>query len=549
MHDDGSAVTLRQDRPSAGYRRTARIALFAVLAVAAVAHVLATRQPVFIDEFTVLGNFWDFVGKRTFIPDHTAYPTLFSYMAAPVNAVFMAMLVARGTPPDAADLSEWFAYRPEMGMFPARLVSLVCWAVFVWAVWRMGQEMLGGKTRGLLAAAAAAAALGPLEYSGYGLPDVAMMMFAALALLHVLRLARAERWRRSASLAGLVTGFAVATKYSAVALVIPLVVAVLIMRGGRRRRPAAFTRTAGMTLAGFLLGCPGWLVAPAHFWHGLSAERAHMALGHLGYLGVPLLGQLELLVTADPLLMVLAVAGLIVLARTRRDHRPELTVLAATVAAVLLMAAPAKKQSLQYLFALYPAVALLAAGCTAPMGRRGNAVAAVLSVGLLINAAWGLAWGTRVAVIPNSLDLSRQWINARLPDDAVVAVDWAYVPRLVTSEDLDALRAELRTDLVRTAYEGLRGFPSVKMAYNEDFLRTTTADWIITSSGCYARFFEFGRFTRLPPPPGSPLRAQFDSRRAFYRALQDGRYGWRLAYEVFTGNGPRVRIYHRQSAR
>lgn len=543
----GGVVSARPNQRSTVSRRVARALLLGVLALALVAHVLVMQQPVFIDEFRILGNFWDFVGGRTIIPEHTAYPTLFSYLAAPFNAAFAAMLVARGGPPAAEDLSEWYAYCPEMGMFPARLLSLLCWAIFVWATGRMGREMLGGSTRALLAAGTAAAAIGPLKYSGYGLPDVAMMMFGALSLLHALRLARGERWRRSALLAGLLTGLAVATKYTALALVVALLAAMLAMPVKAHRWPAVL-RMAGMALSGFIIGCPGWLLAPAHFWQGFAAERAHMALGHLGYLGVPLLGQLELLLTADPLLIVLAIAGAIVLARGRRRHRTELAVLGALIGAVLLMAAPAKKQSLQYLFALYPALALLAAGCAVPMGRRGLRALVPLAMGLLVAAGWGLAWSARVAVVPDSLQVARQWINANLPDGAVVAVDWIDVPRLVEQADLESLRADLRTDLVRDAYAGLRGFPSVPIVYDEEFLRTTDAEWFVTSSTCYARFFEFGRFTRRPPPAGSRLRAEFDRKRALYQALQDGRYGWGLVYEMDTGNGPRVRIYRRGGA-
>jgi len=520
--------------------------LCAVLAVALFAHLLVTQQPVFTDEFLILGNFWDFVTGPTIIPDHTAYPTLFSYLSAPLTGAFVALLVAAGTPPALQDVSEWFALRPEMAMFPARVVSLLCWCVCVWAVYRMGREMLGGSSRGLIAAAALAAAIGPLEYSGYGLPDVAMMMFAALALLHALRLVRAERWRRSALLAGLMAGLAMATKYTAVALLIPLVAALLVMPGPARRRAWAAQRLAGTTLLGFIVGCPGWVIAPVHFWQGLASERAHMALGHLGYFGLPLLGQLELLVTADPILLVLAIVGAVMLMRARRTHRAELIVLGALVAAVLLMTAPAKKQSLQYLFALYPALALLAAGCAAPArGRSRASVSAVLAVALLVVAGWGMVWSGRVALLPDSLVVSRQWINGRLPAGAVVAVDWIDVPRLVEQEELDSLRADLQSGFVRSAYAGLRGFPSVKISYDDNFLRDGTADWIITSSTCYARFFQSGLFTRRPPPTGSPLRAQFDARREFYRALQEGRYGWRLAHEASTGNGPRVRIYRR----
>jgi len=534
-------------KPTDGAPRLARALLFGVLGVALLAHVLVTMQPMFPDEFLVLGNFWDFVQERTIIPGHTQYPALYSYLAAPVTGLFVALSVAVGVPPSAADVSEWIAYRPELGMWPARLVSLACWCVCVWAVWRIAREMLRDADLALLAAAAFAAAVGTLEYSGYGLPDAAMMMFASLALLYALRLARGESTRGSAILAGLLAGLAMATKYSALALAVPLLVAGLLSSRDGRERSRAVGVMAGMGAVGLLVGCPGWLLAPAHYWHGLMVERAHMATGHLGYTGVPLLGQLELLATADPLVLVLALAGAVAFAvRGGGGRRAQYAVLVATVAAVLAVAAPAKKQSLQYLFVLYPALGLLAACLpAAATGRTRRALATTMAVALLLCAAWGMWWGYRVALLPDSRVVARQWINGSLPEGAVVAVDWIHVPRLVGQEELAALTGDLHTDFVRDAYAGLRGFPSVEMEYTDAFLRETPAEWLITSSGCYARFFEHGRFTRIPPAEGTSLRAEFDQKRAFYGALLDGRYGWRVEHEVYTGNGPRVVIFHR----
>ena len=109
-----------------------RWTLLGVLVVAMVAHVLATLQPVFSDEFLVLGNLWYFAQHRTIIPEHTKYPALYSYLVAPVVGVFVALSLASGYPPSMHEFPEWVTYRPEMGMWPARLVSLVCWGVCVW---------------------------------------------------------------------------------------------------------------------------------------------------------------------------------------------------------------------------------------------------------------------------------------------------------------------------------------------------------------------------------------------------------------------------------
>lgn len=538
-------MTAGRHQLSRGRREVAlAVALICALAMGALARVLATRQPVFSDEFVILGNLWEFIQHRTIIPEHTQYPALYSYMTAPVTAAFFAASVLRGMPPSIYDMSEWSAYAPEAAMWPARLVSVACWCVCAWAVYRLAAESLGRWGPGLLAAAAFGAALGTLEYSGYGLPDVAMTMWLALALVQAARLARREHVRRSAVLAGLFAGLAMATKYTATALALPLLVASLLAADDWRIRVRLVGIMVGCAVAAFLVGCPGWLLAPGHYWQGLEYERAHMARGHLGMMGVPVLGQLELLVTADPAVTALAALGLVLLLVRGRSPDPGRLVLAAAAVAVFAMAAPARKQSLQYLFGLYPVLAVVCG--VAAGGRTGRGYRWLCAVVLVGSAACGLFWGYRVAMVPDSLTVARQWLNAHLPDDAVVSVDWIDVPRLLTHEEVDPLTEGLRTERVRRLYAGLRVFTGRDIQYTEAFLRDTDADWLVTSSTAYARFFEFGRFTRLPPPPGSELAAEFEQRRRFYQALFEGAWGWEKVHEVSTGNGPTVRVFARR---
>lgn len=527
-----------------------RITLLAIVSVSLLAHLLATLQPVFSDEYLVFRNFRDFVQNRTLIPQHTQYPSLFSYMVAPVNAAFFGASVALGLPPSIPDFLRWTALQPELAMWPARLVSLICWGVTAWVVFLLALETIGSRRLAAIAGAGFASAYGLLEYSGYGLPDVAMMMWATLALLYALRLMRGNHPIRDAAIAGGLAGLAMATKYSAIAVVAPLLAAVLLAETqDRRLRLRMLGTMAGVGVAAFIAGCPGWIVAPEDYWWGLQFERAHMARGHLGFFGVPILGQLELL-SVDPVLLIGGITGGVVWG-TRCASR-QLILLAIAGAAVLAMAAPAKKQSLQYIFAIYPILAILLAGGLAHLASRlRRPLTLLVLVGLLLTAAWGLLWGYRVALFPDSLVVGRQWINAQMPEDAVVAVDWIGVPRLISESELAELREGLRTEMVRAAYEGLRGFETVglppdDMAYwTRDFLATTRATWLVTSSAGYERFFEFGRFTRLPPPEGAELRGEFVQKRDFYQALRDGYAGWELEHEVFTGNGPTVQIYRR----
>ncbi|MFW6437993.1 MAG: hypothetical protein ACOCZ7_03170, partial [Armatimonadota bacterium] len=345
---------------------------------------------------------------------------------------------------------------------------------------------------------------------------------------------------------------AMATKYSAAAVALPLLAALLVADVGQRPlRWRMFGAMAGAGALAFIVGCPGWILAPGAYWEGLAFERAHMARGHLGFFGMPVLGQLELLFEADPALLIAGLAGGVIW--TARGRGRSVLILAVAAAAVFAMSAPAKKQSLQYLFMLYPVLAVFVAGGIEQIAERSRqAVMYIVAFALLVTALWGLMWGYRVALLPDSRAVGRQWINGRLPEDATVAVDWIDVPRLISGDILAKHRDGARTQMVRNAYEGLRGFETVDFDINDDsywtrdFLKNTRAEWLVTSSTAYDPFFEFGRFTRTPPPEGAQLYDEFTRKRDFYQALRDGYAGWRLEHEVYTGNGPTIRIYRRE---
>lgn len=530
------------------WTRTLRVVLVVLLGAAALAHVLATLQPPFPDESFITRNLLRFFQQRTILPEFAFYPTLYSYMVAPVTGLFAGAMVLSGMPPSIGDWREFSYFERLVALWPQRIVALACLAVACWLTYLIVVELTQRRWAGLLAATLLATSPGTLEYGSLGLPDIPTMMFTTAALLYGLRLARRESVRRNALLAGLLAGLAVAAKYNAVVIGPALLLAVWAAGEDLRSRARLAGTSLAAALAGFIIGCPGWLIAPAIFLEGVRYQMFCQSVGQMGNIGVPLLGQIELTAVSDPHILVLGLIGAVIVSRPR-GRRREAAVLIALIITVYVVAAPGGRQRLHYLLPAWPAMVILGAWGIAAAGRAlkptltaAAALAMVAACGLIVLT------GFRIGVVPRSEDVARAWLHANVEPMAPMVVDWAYVPELIDGGEIEALRREISTEYVRDLYAGLVPYEVSRPEYDAGFLEETAKQYVITSSGCYERFFEYGRFAHRPPDPGTRIGAEFHRRKRFYEALFAGHGGWRPVYDVATGNGPRVVIFARGEA-
>jgi hypothetical protein len=113
--------------------------------------------------------------------------------------------------------------------------------------------------------------------------------------------------------------------------------------------------------------------------------------------------------------------------------------------------------------------------------------------------------------------------------------------------------------LARIASDKLKGGPRVaaylrrehpryrvrEVVYDEGWLRREGAEFVVTSSSAYQRFFTTGLFTGRPPSPDSTTAREFAQKKAFYAELfESGR--WTEVFEVDAANGPHTRIFARR---
>ena len=293
----------------------------------------------------------------------------------------------------------------------------------------------------------------------------------------------------------------------------------------------------------FLLGSPGWLIATDFFAEEFLFEWRHAGEGHAGAMGVPVLGQLELLLRGVPLLLIGAIFG--VGMWWRNGRRAAGWIALVNLVAGMAMAGITSVQRLHYLFILFPGMLYFTAYLLTAIEqvwprlvRLGMAVVLILSVSASL-------WVSLPLLRPNSLDQSRAWLDENVGPDQSIALGWAYVPKFYDSAELDELaqlpghgpvvarlRAAQPTERV-TRY--LRDVP---------YVAQSEADFLVTSDLIFERYFTRGVFTARRPADGTRAAFEHDSVKAFYEALF-GSDRWRQVHEVNTGNGPRVLIFRR----
>ncbi len=178
---------------------------------------------------------------------------------------------------------------------PRAYLSAAAGIVTVLLVYLLGRRLFD-ETTGLASAVFLAVAFLHVRDSHFGVTDVAMTMLLTLAV--VLLIAAHDRAREASgdagrfAAAGLVAGLAASTKYNAILLVAPAVVAAGLLwpaetAAGRVERTVRRLGAWGLAMAvGFLLGTPYAMLEPTRFWQDASSEAMHLRAGHTVLLGI-----------------------------------------------------------------------------------------------------------------------------------------------------------------------------------------------------------------------------------------------------------------------
>ena len=294
-------------------------------------------------------------------------------------------------------------------------------------------------------------------------PDVLIGALALATTVAALRVIERGGLRAAAAM-GALGGITLATKFSAVPVLLPIAVAILLRADERGRRIAA-TGLAGTTA--FLLLSPYIVIKWHDTFAALSLQARIMSLPGGGGLSLPTLVGIGL--GWGP--VALAVAGIMIAASTRwRDT----IVLAAFPLAYLVLLARSSTLYARYLTALAPFVALFASAGAARIGAwlvpRWPAVGAATLVLAAVAAPLVQSVHTvRLFAREDTRQQAGDWIVAHIPFGTPIALpDAVPYPNPILAPD--SRRLQLDYPAFATALAA-RGFGDPARTYPASYLR------------------------------------------------------------------------------
>ncbi len=198
------------------------------------------------------------------------YPPFFTYVLAVAFAIYIGgmMLVQSGL--SLAAVKELYYIDPFQYHLIARLISALAGTFTIALIYLLGKKMYS-RTTGLIAAAFLAVAFVPVRNSHFGTVDIFLTALVLASFFFAHNVLHEGRYRDYVW-AGIFAGLAVATKWNAALIIIPLVVAHFLAStkkgslGWRTLFDAKLLTAAGAGLLSFLIASPLPLIDPGEFF-------------------------------------------------------------------------------------------------------------------------------------------------------------------------------------------------------------------------------------------------------------------------------------------
>jgi hypothetical protein len=357
-------------------------------------------------------------------PGYFENPSAYTYL------VYAVLRVSQGGGflwRDVDGLLAGFAADPTSVFETGRIISVTLCMLAVAAVFGVGRR-LWGPAEGVAAAAVLAFAFLPVAYSRFALTDTGVLLPVAAALYGTVR-ASEEGGLRWYALAGAAIGLAVAFKYTAGLVGVPLLVAAALAARRDRTAVAGFALATGLGALVFFLSNPFFFFELRDAVGQLREQNEAANTAKLGQ-GDRAGPRYYLESLTWGLGWGATLAAAVGVAWEWRRNRTRALLLALFPLVLFLYLCTAERFFARWLMPTYPVLALLGgvalAGLAARVPGRPWMRAGVLAVLLLAVLAQPIAADLRTGHLLNRPDtrlLARQFLLSELPHKARVVVE------------------------------------------------------------------------------------------------------------------------------
>jgi 4-amino-4-deoxy-L-arabinose transferase-like glycosyltransferase/DNA-binding beta-propeller fold protein YncE len=322
----------------------------------------------------------------------------------------------------------------DASIFAGRVISAVCGAGTAALIAMLGARLYGRRI-GMLAGFLMAATVLHVQNSHFATSDVPLAFLVLLTLNFLVRVVESGSLRHYLA-AGFAAGLAVATKFSALPILLPIGIAVLYRWMVEGRKPRVLLWGAGALLllvVGFGLGQP-YAILDFHAFRSDIVEQSRM-VRHAGllpytnqYIGVPkYLYDLEQMIFwgMGPPLGLAAVAGTILCCIVAvRKRRMAEAVLLSWVLPFFAITGSFDIKFPRYLLPIYPLLILWGTVGLEAWATRNRIGKLAEGFVLAATVVW-LAAFMRIYTRPHSVAAASEWFYGRVPARAkVVSQDW-----------------------------------------------------------------------------------------------------------------------------
>jgi hypothetical protein len=347
-------------------------------------------------------------------------------------------------------------------------------------------------------------------------------------------------------LSSVFSGIATAAKYNAAATVFPI--AVLLIgriferRDGYLRFLLLPILAAFLCLIAFVAATPSWIFAPQTMIDGINFQIGIAERGNSGNAGIPILGQLELIIKNSPIIFALSAFSIINFKIVPSKYY---YLCITMIIGTFLLSTRTAYQNFHYLYPLYPAILLMSAcGLTWLLTKFGRP-AQVLIYAVCFSMGTYTFYMSTVYLSESNLELAHDWVYRNLPENTKIGFRWSYVPRLFSKERLNTHKLMVKYPRVAELVKGAhKPYVLETMGYQEDWFHQTDVDYVIASSAAYTRYIKNGYFTNIVPAENSEIGMIYRTRKSFYEKLFSNDI-FKLTEKFSSGSGPVISIYKR----